>query len=238
MLPKLSIPKIIVIRGAIASLATELEVPGAYHFLLRKSLMPNQVSSIQRNYLLFLAKERNSKAHLWRRTRFFSELLWIAVSLIFRYFMPWSRFMTVQTSFSVIVKWGEPEGKAWFKAVSAKDLTYWALSMMIACLFRSLTTLDIASSRDFFACYRLWSSAKIAGFFFTLKINEETTAWLTRKALATSLWLSKETKTLCKISSFSSRRRGPRFFDLLLFPEATSSSKSGRERSYSWETAL
>ena len=65
-----------------------------------------------------------------------------------------------------------------------------------------------------------------------------TVARLTRYDLATSFWFSKETKVLCKMSSFSSRRRGPRFFDLFLFPGATTSSKSGLSRSCYFETGL
>ena len=61
---------------------------------------------------------------------------------------------------------------------------------------------------------------------------------LTRYERATSLWISKETKILCKISSFSSRRRGPRFFDFFLFPGATTSSKSGLSRSCYFEIGL
>ena len=64
MLPKLSIPRIIVIRGAIASLPTELVVSGACHLHLRKSLIPNQVSSIFKKFFLFLSRERYSSAHV------------------------------------------------------------------------------------------------------------------------------------------------------------------------------
>jgi hypothetical protein len=63
-----------VILGAIASFGTEFVVPGTCHFIRLKSDIPSQVSSMLRNTFLFLAYARNSIAHLYLRTRFFSEL--------------------------------------------------------------------------------------------------------------------------------------------------------------------
>lgn len=146
MLPKLSIPRIIVIRGAIASLPTELVVPGACHLRLRKSLIPNQVSSIFKKFFLFLSRERYSSAHLCRRTRFFSELLCMAVSLILRYLMKWSRFMTVSARLSLIVTRGDSGGKALLMAYSARVDTWEALSMITFRSLRSQTILEIAHS--------------------------------------------------------------------------------------------
>ena len=120
MLPKLSIPRIIVIRGAIASLATELVVAGACHLHLRKSLIPNQVSSIFKIFFLFLRRDKYSSAHLCRRTKFFSELLCMAVSLILAYLMKWSRFMTVRATLSLIVTRGDSGGKSLLMAYSAR----------------------------------------------------------------------------------------------------------------------
>ena len=45
MLPSVSRPKIMVILGLTSSFATELVVPGFYHFMRLKSVMPSQVSS-------------------------------------------------------------------------------------------------------------------------------------------------------------------------------------------------
>ncbi len=73
-----------VILGAISSLATELVVPGTYHFILLKSYMPSQVSSMLRKIFCFLSSARNSSAQRYLRIRFFSEFEWSETYLIFR----------------------------------------------------------------------------------------------------------------------------------------------------------
>jgi len=151
----------------------------------------------------------------------------MAVSLILRYTMKWSRFMTVRATLSLIVTRGDSEGKALLMAYSARVDTWAARSIITSRSLRSQTTLETAHSFSNLAWWRLWSSAKISGFFLTLDTRRATTLALTLYARATSLWVSKETWIFSKISIFSYKRSGPRFFDLFLFPGATSASKSG-----------
>lgn len=99
--PRVSSPRIIVTLGEISNLATELVLFRGCHFILRKSLIPSQVSSTFKNTFFFLACAKNSRAHRCRRTRFFSELEWSETVLIFLYLIPRSYFITDLTSRSV-----------------------------------------------------------------------------------------------------------------------------------------
>ena len=62
-LPKVSIPAIIEILGLITKVAREFVEPCYYHFILLKSDMPSQVSSIFKNILPLAQSLRNSTTH-------------------------------------------------------------------------------------------------------------------------------------------------------------------------------
>jgi hypothetical protein len=66
-------PRITVILGCTSSFGKELEVPGTCHFIFLKSDIPSQVSSMLMKTFFFLAWAKNSMAHLYLKTRFFSE---------------------------------------------------------------------------------------------------------------------------------------------------------------------
>ena len=76
---------IIEILGVICSCATELVVPGAYHFMRRKSVIPSQVSSTLRRVFPAFNRLIIFRANCWRRTRFFSELPWMDTGKTLRY---------------------------------------------------------------------------------------------------------------------------------------------------------
>ena len=87
--------------GVISILGMEFVVPGFYHFMRLKSDIPSQVSSMLMNTFFFRAWLRNSNAHLYLRTKFFSEFECKDTVLILRYRMSSSSFMTDLTVFSV-----------------------------------------------------------------------------------------------------------------------------------------
>ena len=68
----------IVTLGTIERAATEFEVPGAYHLVFLKSLIPSQVSS-QLIITLSLKSYKNLIAHLYLNTRLLSLLPCIGI---------------------------------------------------------------------------------------------------------------------------------------------------------------
>jgi len=80
---------------------TELIVPGTCHFIFLKSDIPSHVSSILRKTFFFRAWPRNSIAHLYLRTKFFSEFECRDTVLILRNFISISSFITFLTSLSL-----------------------------------------------------------------------------------------------------------------------------------------
>ena len=90
------------ILGEICSLATELVVSGAYHFLLLKSDIPTHVSSTQRmTYFLSMAS-MNLRANCYLNTLFLSELAWMDTATTFLYFIPISSLSILMTSYGLI----------------------------------------------------------------------------------------------------------------------------------------
>ena len=82
--------------GCIFFLGSEFLLPWGHHFILLKSVMPSQVSSMF--IILFFVKSifRNAFAKLWRRMMFFAEFPCHEVALIFLYrrFRSWWRSLS------------------------------------------------------------------------------------------------------------------------------------------------
>ena len=186
MLPSVSRPKIMVILGLTSSFATELVVPGFYHFMRLKSVMPSQVSSTFRKTFFLRAQFKNSRAQRCLITRFFSELECRETVLILRKCMPRSSFITYQTALAVT--WSPLE-------VLISSATAYAESIM---QLKSFLT-----STAFLMSY-LWSSLKAIfamispmneGFFLALCIKAATTCGDTLWSLATSAYFSRSKRT-------------------------------------------
>ena len=177
----MSIPNIIVILGAISNLATEFVVPGTCHFILLKSDIPSQVSSIFKKTFFFLAYSRNSIAHRYRSTKFFSELEWSATVLIFLYFIPISFFMTCETTLSFTYI---PE------VFSINFLIYSDESMTVRLAFRSWTVSLISTLICYFISCLSISSDIMLGFLLVFRMSYATTLGLTLYSFAISACFS------------------------------------------------
>ena len=69
---------------------------GATHFILRKSLMPNHVSSILMKLCFCFHKLKYATAHCYLRIKFCVELMCREALMIFLYFMPKMSFIAVK----------------------------------------------------------------------------------------------------------------------------------------------
>ena len=81
--PSVSIAISIETLGIIFSVGTELVVSFAHHFILRKSIIPNQVSSAWIITFLLFERPRKAIAHLCLNNRFRGVLALFAIFLIF-----------------------------------------------------------------------------------------------------------------------------------------------------------
>ena len=151
-----------VILGAISSFATELVVPGTYHFMRLKSDIPSQVSSIFKKTFLFLAYVRNSIAHLCLKTKFFSELEWRATVLIFRYLISMSSFITCLT-------WSSFTCSPVFYRTSLTTIAEESIIFLFK--FKSSIVSCILSRFFIFKSLSLINSAMKPGFFLDLSMS-------------------------------------------------------------------
>ena len=132
----LSIARIIVTLGAMLRAATEFVVPGACHFLRRKSLMPSHVSSMLRYTLLLWSRSRAAMTHRYLSIKLRGLLAPIGTYLIFLYLRPLD-FRTRRTSASVYLLGS---------LTSNLTMTALQLSMNASSLISSSIALLIASS--------------------------------------------------------------------------------------------
>ena len=96
--PCVSRPTIIDILGATCFLGTELVSPLHLHFILLKSVIPSQVSSMLMTVVYFPRRAlRRQSANYYLRIKFLGELAFQAIGFIFWYFIPNSFFMTFFT---------------------------------------------------------------------------------------------------------------------------------------------
>lgn len=90
------------ILGRSCKIEWELVVPGAIHFLLRKSHIPNHVSSTLRIVLPETNSFIYSKANYWRRQRLGILFAFFDIWITFLNFIPRSLLITVLISDSLL----------------------------------------------------------------------------------------------------------------------------------------